>query len=234
MTIRELVQRVQSLYSKGVQSDDSRLSSRHIYNKLSTVRAKLISEQAKKKQVISSWNYQTIPCVKLIQSPLSECPCLPPVGCDILKSEYPIPKPLYTMDSSLIKSVTSLDGQTVYSETAWEKKKYTKGLKYGKTVHDYYIRNGYLYVTQRLGTKVLTVTGLFENPLEAAQYKGYCNPEAAGLDPCKSLLDYEFPIDNGLIEPMIELSLQELIAVFGQATEDLTNDGKDNVVEQSK
>ena len=50
MKTEELIQRVQSLYSKGVQSDDSRLTSRHIYNKLTTVRAKLVTEEAKKNQ----------------------------------------------------------------------------------------------------------------------------------------------------------------------------------------
>ena len=53
MLIKEIVQRIQSLYSKGVQSDDSRLSDRHIYNKMITVRSKLISQQHNKKQKIS-------------------------------------------------------------------------------------------------------------------------------------------------------------------------------------
>ena len=48
MKIGEIAQRVQSLYSRGVESDDTRLMQRHIYNKLLTTRAKLISEQAKK------------------------------------------------------------------------------------------------------------------------------------------------------------------------------------------
>ena len=75
MKIGEIVQRVQSLYSKGVHSDDSRLSARHIYNKLLTVRARLISQEAKKKQKISQWNYQTISCIELIKVPAHECPC---------------------------------------------------------------------------------------------------------------------------------------------------------------
>ena len=53
MKIGEIVTRVQSLYSKGVASDDSRLSNRLIYNKMLTVRSRLIVEQAKKKQRIS-------------------------------------------------------------------------------------------------------------------------------------------------------------------------------------
>ena len=38
MIIGDIIQRIQSLYSKGVQSDDTRLKSRHIYNVLITNR----------------------------------------------------------------------------------------------------------------------------------------------------------------------------------------------------
>ena len=48
MEVGKIVQRIQSLYSKGVESDDTRLMSRHIYNKLLTVRARLISQDAKR------------------------------------------------------------------------------------------------------------------------------------------------------------------------------------------
>ena len=66
MKVHEIIQRVQSLYSKGCQSDDSRLSPRHIYSKLVSLRSKYISQQAKKKQKINQWNFQTLPCVELI------------------------------------------------------------------------------------------------------------------------------------------------------------------------
>jgi len=87
MKINELIQRIQSLYSKGVQSDDTRLSNRHVYNKIKTVRSKLVSQEAKKKQKISSWNYQPIPCIELIKVDAHDCPCIPPVGCKILRSK---------------------------------------------------------------------------------------------------------------------------------------------------
>ena len=38
---------VQSMYSHGVQSDDSRLSGRHIYSKLVSARARLIEKELK-------------------------------------------------------------------------------------------------------------------------------------------------------------------------------------------
>jgi len=92
MLIKEIIQRIQSLYSKGVQSDDTRLTDRHIYNKMVTVRSKLVSQEAKKKQKINQWSYQTLSCVELIKAQPNECPCIAPPGCEILRSKYPIPK----------------------------------------------------------------------------------------------------------------------------------------------
>ena len=53
MTNGEIIQRIQSMYSKGVESDDSRLRPRHIYNKLLTTTAKLYQQQKNKKQKIN-------------------------------------------------------------------------------------------------------------------------------------------------------------------------------------
>ena len=130
MKIGEISQRVQSLYSKGVSSDDSRLSSRHIYNKLLTTRAKLISEQAKKKQRVSQWNYQVISCIELIKVPAHECPCLPPIGCDMLRSKYKLPKPLSGLSGSLIQTVTTIDRGKKLNEVSMNAVKSLTGNKY--------------------------------------------------------------------------------------------------------
>ena len=121
MKTEEIIQRVQSLYSKGVQSDNSRLSSRHIYSKLLTSRSKLLHQKLSKRQKISQFNYQTLPCVELIEAPKNECPCLPPVGCTILKSKYPLPKVLVSLNAHAIEYVTSVDGAISYDETTWTK-----------------------------------------------------------------------------------------------------------------
>ena len=86
MITGEVIQRIQSIYSKGVQSDDSRLRSRHIYNKLITVTAKLYEQQKNKKQKVNQWSYQVLPCVELIKTPIHECPCVPTLGCTIFRT----------------------------------------------------------------------------------------------------------------------------------------------------
>jgi len=230
MLVKEIIQRVQSLYSKGVQSDDTRLSSRHIYSKLKSSRARLIKQKLDKNQIVSTWNTQVLNCVELEVAPAHECPCLPPVGCSILKSKYPLPKPVNSRNKELIEYVTSIDGSIIYAETTWNEKKYKKGNKYTKDKPDYYIRNGYLYLTHKSGPRVVTIGGVFEDPVEASDYSNYCDTVVDCVNP----LDLDFPIDEDQVDTLVEMTTKELIVVFTQMKEDLTNDSKDSVPENSK
>jgi hypothetical protein len=234
MITNEILQRIHSLYSKGVQSDDSRLSDRHIYNKVLTVRSKLISQEAKKTQKVNQWNYQTLPCVELIKAPIHECPCLPPIGCQILKSKYPIPKPLTDLNIHLFQSVTNLDGTIIYSEISWENKKYKKGNKYTAFKADFFIKSGHLYITCKSEPKVITITGLFQNPLEAFSYPSFCNEDCVDCQDCESPLDKEFPIDNDMLDTLIDICKVELLEQFSKFPEDKTNNSVDSSIEQSK
>lgn len=232
MILREAIQRIQSLYSRGVESDDTRLSSRHIYSKLTSVRSRLISQQAKKKQKISQWNYQTLPCVELIPASKHECACLPEIGCKVLKSKYKLPKPLSDLSNHLIQSVTSLDGSIIFNETTFALIKYKSGARYTQHKPDYWIRDGYLYLTSNTGIKAITVTMLSEDPAEAALFPSYCATEDCPecID-CESPLDKDFPIDNDLVDALIELSAQELIIMFSQGKEDTKNDTREETNE---
>jgi len=242
MILKELIQRVQSLYSKGVQSDDSRLSARHIYNVLLSVRATLITQKANKRQHVSQWNYQTLNCVELIKAEPYECPCLPAVGCVILRTKHPLPQPLTgLMGGHMLQSVTSLEGSIIFSETTWEAKKYKKGSKFTSNKPDYFIRDNYLYITTKKGPKAISITGLFDDPLEADKYPGICKeeickestPEDVCPD-CISPLNKDLPIEKDMVKTLIEMSAQELLSMFSQGREDLSNNTRDSLKEEGK
>lgn len=234
MKIKEYIQRIQSLYSKGVESDDSRLTDRHIFNKMNTVRSKLINQKIKKNQKVSQWNYQILPCVELIEAPIHECPCLPPVGCKILKTKHPLPKPLTDMNNHKIQSVTSLDGSIIYSEITWIAKKYKNSNKYTAKKPDYFIRNNHLYITHKGGPKIITIEGLFEDLLEVKNFPSVCPDDDCVDCNCESILDQEFEVDAEQSETLIGLCVEELIQYFSAGVEDLTNNSKDNLDNQTK
>lgn len=229
MLVKEVIQRVQSLYSKGVQSDDSRLTPRHIYSKLIAVRNKLVTEKLNKKQKISRWNYQVLQCIKLIKIPTYDCPCVPPVGCSVWRTVSKIPKPLTNLNKDMIQSVTSIDGAVQFSETSWEAQKYKLGNRYTAYKPDYYIHDGYMFFVGKHIPKMVTITGLFEDPMEIV-FVSYCDEET--ITDCTSPLDQDFPIDAEDVEPMIQIAIQELVGVFGQRQQDLYNNTLDDILPQ--
>jgi hypothetical protein len=230
--VHELIQRVQNLYSKGTPSDDSRLRPRHIFNKLVSVRARLTSQKSNKNQRISQWSYQALSCVELIKAPIHECPCLPTGKCIILRSKYRLPKPILNLSSELIKSVTTIDGAIVFNQTSFDTFKYQKGNKYTGNKPSWYVRDGYLYITNNTILEVVSIIGLFESPEAVWEFPSFCKGyEDCG---CESYLDKDFPIDGDLVEPTIELAVQELVQIFSQMREDESNNSKDSTIEESK
>lgn len=236
ITIGEAIQRVISIYNKGVQSDDNRLTPRHVYSVLKSVRSRLVSDEAKKRQKTNQWNYQTLPCVEVIKTTIHECPCLPPIGCEILRTKYKLPKPLTNYDTHLIQSVTSLDGDIIFDEITWKEKKYKSSNKYTGNKPDYFIRNEYLYITAstRNKIKVISLTGLFDDPIEAEKFPSYCNEECTNCNDCDNIFEKPFPIDSEKEMVLFQMAAEELLEWFSKGTEDLTNNTQDNNPEQSK
>ena len=238
MLVSEAIQRVQSLYSRGVQSQDSRLTSRHIWNKLLGVRAKLIVQQSNKNQPISQWTYQTIPCIQLIQAASYECPCIPAAGCMLLRSKYPIPEPIIALKGSLIQSVSSLDGSLILDDTTFSMSKYSSGNKFTSKKPQYLVYKDYLFVTISKYLKVVQMTLVAENPEEVWNFPSFCEsfPDSCDdttnecTDCCMSPLDRVFPLDSDTIDTAIQMASNELISVFTQMREDKFNNSSDDTV----
>lgn len=235
MIIEELISLVRTTYNKGAGSDDSRLSPRFVYSKLLAARNRYVAQQAKKNQKVSQWTYQTLPCVELIKAPMHECPCIPAVGCTIYKTKNPLPKALTDLNRHIIQSVTSLDGSLSFGETTWSEKKYKSGQRYTSGKADFYIMNNYMYITQRTGPAIVTITGIWEDPLAVYAFPSKCDDcEGTNCYDCESPLKKEFPIDGDMIDQFIEMVTVDIFNKFGVAIEDRTNDATDSPEQQSK
>lgn len=228
MVIGEILQRVQSLYSKGAQSQSSRLMSRHIYSKMLSTRSLLIFNKINKRQFLSKWNYTILPCVKLIAVPENECPCLVAPGCTILRSEHKLPKPSNSINDYIIDSVMSIDGAIVFHEITYLRKNWRVDDKYTSAKPDYFIKDGYLYITSTRKLKAVTVIGIFSDPIEAENFPSYCDESESKTPSCSTHpIEIEFPIDEELINSLIELTVQELSVGFALGEEDRRNDSVD-------
>jgi len=218
-----MIQRVQSIYSHGVQSDDSHLSDRHIYNALSTARLKVLSLDTHKRKTLNPLSYQILECVELEKAPTHECPCLPPIGCDILKTKHKVPRIISN------RTVTSIDGSVVYMEVSWTEKIYKNANKYTAKKPDYYAKNEYLYITNQRGISAVNISGVFEDALSVEMFPSLCK-DVGCFDPYQ----VEFPLSGEAIESVLEIAYRDLLLLFNQTTSDTANNGKEEREVQNK
>lgn len=226
ITIGELIDRVQSVYSKGVKSDDSRLSNRHIYSVLKSTRNYLVTQQVKKRQKISDWNFVVLSCIELIQVPNHDCPCVPNIGCNVYRTKHKLPKTLTDLNKHIIQWVMSVDSGKIISETTRDTYIYSSGNKMTVNNLQYILENGYIYVYGKAVPKMIKVKILAEDPVEAYNFPSKCACTDCDED-CTSIMDKPFPIDGDLIKPLIEMSATELLEWFNKSTEDITNNTSD-------
>lgn len=221
MTNGELIQRIQSLYSKGVQSDDTRLKPRHIYNALLTARSMVI----RKATSIGDKFYQKLPCIEMTNDVVLECGCENIDICGAYKSIHKIPKIVSIKGNYLIRDITSVDGKMVFYKVEPDLINYINGYRYLKDKPLFFIYDDYLYVINSVPPRVVSMTAVFENPVDVLEFlnNSGCNPN------CISAYDMEFPIDDEYIEDVLAIAKDELIRIFPRFIEDRTNDSKDSL-----
>lgn len=227
LTIGDTIQRVQSLYSRGVESKDTRLTRRHIYRATVTARSTIIRNQANKNQKLSHWAYSLLPCTELVSAPVHECDCVPQ-GCTLLRTKYKLPRLISGIDGELIKSVTTMDGKTRFGIMQYENDKYADGCKYTGGKPAAYLRDGYLYVTVSKTLKAVSLEGLFEDIVEVFFYPNICG-ECEECEPCQDIMKLDFPLDEGMISSLLQLTGNELVIIFKQMSEDRYNNSTDEV-----
>ena len=227
MLIKEAVARVKALYNKGKESDDSRLSGRHIYAKLCSARSLLIKREVDKNRQPSDWIIQTIPCLELIDAKPNECPCVPPAGCAIKRSKSKLPKPIQSKIGPELEAVSTMDGTVLFSRTSWSKKKYKKGDKFTNHRPDYFIKDDYLFITTNLTDsdliRYISISGIFEGPL-AIEQVDTCDSK------CINPLETSFPMDGHLMDAVLQMASEELLQIFKSLPSDDANDARDAVM----
>jgi hypothetical protein len=217
-TISEAIQRVQSLYSKGVQSGDSRLSARQIYSVLKGVRADLLAQQDNKKQSIPSSNYQTL-YIDL------EHHKLPNTTKPILRSKSKLPKIVSSIKGFLISFITSPDGFVSYDLVDFRDTVYSEGNKFTSGKIKVYLKDDYLFVAKSSQIKQLSLVAILEDPLADAGFSGL--PECEECL-CEDLRDHDFYLDTKTLKTTIQLASQELLSMFSQMENDKLNNASDD------
>lgn len=221
--IGELISEVQSHYSKGVKSTDSRLSNRMVYAKMKTLRAKLIVEKFNKKEILSDNFYQLLSGVEMVESSESQLSTIQ-INTNILKTKYELPTIIYNQDNPLIQSVTTINGDKTYNRTTWQTVKNAKGRKFTGTSVNYFITGNNLSLNEVVGPRAISVKSIFEDPIQAQIYPIY---EDCTVN-CTSYLDMIFAIDEDMSNTVITMVSDELINTYLKKQDDREQNASDN------
>ena len=207
-------------------SDDALYTEEHIMFLLGKYRTFLIKQRYSdvKKQIPES-NYQTI-CLDLIEVPaISGEPC---EGGSYLRSKEKIPF-LMKIGNPRVYPIDYYQGEITY--VSRDRMRYVGYNKYLQNI--IYASLGpdnYLYFKsfnpQFLYLEKVRITGIFEDTLAAS---GLQCPDESGNIVC-DVLDREFPIENALIPPLIQLVVEELTKAEYKP-EDKENNSNDDLSE---
>lgn len=222
MTIREVINGWLELVNErqGRLSQDMEWSYRLIYYYLLLYRAKIIQEKRAKKQDISRWNIQTIPCITLIEVDKSDCPCAPPSGCIWLKSKYPAIRPI----PGKYISVTSILGNKTYEYLRWDSVEDTLNSRFkAEREKAYYTLKDMgdksnIYLISDNNKELVSATGIMEDPLEVIGYPN-CGKENYICSP----MDEQFVVDRAMLPTIYELMFDRLLKVKSLSQPELLN-----------
>jgi len=196
MKISELIYRIKSLFPEKDSSQSGKIyDNRLIYNKLTSVRNRLITQQYTNHSFVGQWSYQSFLIeLELVDNPFDDSS----YKKKMLRSVNKIPKILSTIDKHLIQSCTNVDGTIRFFITSWKNMNYIKSNKYLKDKIHYLIFNDYLYIINSSILQKVLLTAVFVDPISI-------------YTSSTDYMEEEFPIDDGNIDSLISLTLQELI-----------------------
>lgn len=203
-------------------SDDSHFQEEHVLFLLDKYRSFLLKQRyADIRKEIPESNYQTI-CLDLKQTnAIDGEPC---TGEDYLKSIQEVPH-MMQVGKQKISSTDYFQGNFSYTNNERfkyvGKNKYLKNQIYGTIAPDSHLymksNNPQVYYLEKV-----KVTGIFEDASKAAELE--CD---GGNNAC-DVMDKDFPLEESLIPPMIELIVKELGGQKYQS-EDTSNNANDDL-----
>ena len=213
-TLRKLVSDVRSVHK--ILSTDSLITDRAIASEIRNNALMLIKRETNLRKLWATDTlFTTIPCLEMIEVPISEC-CNYVDECSVARTKLKLPRISEGNYQYVIQGVYSINalGGTGKKLKEITINRYLNLLKLPiiKNEEYYWITNGYLYVNNPL-IKSIRFVALFEEDVENEIMYPECGcgtPEYTLEEICKNPLDKEFPLPGYLEQQALELTSQEI------------------------
>ena len=230
-TLRKLVSDIRSMHK--ILSTDSLITDRAIASEVRNNSILLIKRETNLRKLwATSTLFTTIPCLEMIEVPISEC-CDYQDPCNVARTRYKIPRISEGNYQYLIQGVYSINamGGTGTKLKEITINRYTNLIKLPiiKKEEYYWILNDYLYVNNPM-LQAIRLAACFEQevPNEVMYPEsgcGGCGP--TDEDWCMNPLDKPFSLPGYLEKQVLDLTSQKLLSTFFQLKTDVASDNLD-------
>lgn len=209
-------------------TDDSEISDRYIMYLYNIKRSKYLRQDLNNYQKTTDNSILQTLCMKLVEVSDDEC-CA--TGCNtILRTTSPIPSPieLHTKVAlTKVKPTGRLD--MPFNFISKDKAPYVNGSRFSNAIYAYLDNDNYIYVFSKMDAykllECLSVTGIFENPLDLSTYPNDCGCGDIN-ETCFDEATSEYPLQPHYIDLIREEIVRDLIRTI-QITEDKENNDTD-------
>lgn len=230
-TFRKLVSDVRSMHK--LLSTDNLITDRAVMSEIKNNAFLLIKRETNLRKLWATDTvFTTIPCLEMIEVPISEC-CDYVDPCTVGRTKFKLPRITEGNYQYVIQGVYSINAMSGQGKKLKEItiNRYVNLLKLPiiKKEEYYWISNGYLYVNNPL-LKAIRLVALFEEdvPNEIMYPECGCGtPEYTTEQLCMNPLDKESPVPGYLEKQVLELTSQKLLATYFKLKTDITSDGVD-------
>lgn len=209
-------------------SSDASLNDRSILAELRSVASLLVKRELNlRKLVATDTIYTTVPCLEMMEVPLSEC-CEYVDPCTIARSKEKLPRIGESNYFYAIKGVFSVDQKIKLKEIT--PTRYINLLKLPARIPEFYywVQNNYLYVTNPNLCKI-KISAFFEEdvPNSILYPECECAIHTPASELCKNPLDTEFKCPAYLLQNVVEVTSKNLLNTYFRLPEDRTSDNSD-------
>jgi hypothetical protein len=229
-TLRKLVSDVRSTHK--ILSTDALITDRAIASEVRNNALMLIKRETNLRKLWASDTlFTTIPCLEMVEVPISEC-CEYADPHTVARSKYKLPRISEGNYQYVIQGVYSINAMGGKGKKLKEitVNRYLNILKLRiiKKESYFWISNGYLYVSNPL-LKSIRLAALFEEdiPNEIMYPDCDCGTNYSTDDLCKNPLDKEYSLPGYLQQQVLAITSQKLLSTYFQIKTDMSNEGID-------
>ena len=209
--------------------DDTRFSNKYILHLYNLKRSKYLRNDANNLQKLIDTSILQKFCLEMEEVSVNECGL--DYDCDtIMRSKTTIPTPLELHLKSAITEVKpTVKISKPFNFVNKERAVWSQYSPFAESIYAFLDTDKYIYLISKSETVKLidciTVTGIFEDPLELQNYTNCCGCTPAE-NPCFDYFNSKYPIQAHHIDPIREEIVQNLIRTI-QIPQDKTNNADD-------